>query len=158
MIEWKRSRPEDIGTLYTGRAGFEIVARVYRAENSRDGWVAEIVKPAARRMSGFKTATLAMQEAAAEQRHMTETAARMDARRKLEDRREGEADSEHAARLSGQAMGRKDSGSGAPREGRIGHLAYLEGQDTPRERASFRRGYLETFNDGAFNGAAIKES
>lgn len=83
------------------------------------------------------------------------TQARMNARRETEAKRASETDSEHAARLSGQAMGRKDSGSGAPRESRIAHLAYLEAcDDSPRRVAAFRRGYLEAFNGGMFNDAA----
>lgn len=64
-------------------------------------------------------------------------------------KRDSETDEEHSARLFGRTFGRQDSGAspftGAPRESRIAHLAYLEACDTPRAKTAFRIGYLETF-------------
>jgi hypothetical protein len=57
---------------------------------------------------------------------------------------ENESAEEFAARR-GRIAGRKDSGSGAPREGRIEHLSYLDGIDSKSEKESFRAGYLATF-------------
>ena len=68
MLEWKMSRPDDIGTLYNGwTARQEIAARVYRSEDGR-AWVAEVRLPAGRPnriMAGFRTAKDAKAEAAA---------------------------------------------------------------------------------------------